>query len=141
MKRIVVDYANKTLILSSSFVKKASVFNTPEFDELQAVRCSHPDFTIAVRQFKKNTTQDHYKGLTYDYMREHITKVEGENAPAVLKELEDMIDISKCHSQGKRYPVIKSWFLSRYLEIAKFGMPENEENVVVIPTTGEQAAA
>lgn len=126
MKKIVVDYTSKALILSSSFMKKASIFNTAEFDELQEVRRNHPDFTITVRQFKKNTAQDHYKGLTYDKMRERIIAIEGENAPAVLKEFEDLIDISKCHSNGKRYPVIKSWFLNRYSDIAKFGLTDEQ---------------
>ncbi len=64
--------------------------------------------------------------MSYDYMRYYISKVERSNAPAVLEELEHMIDISKCHSLNKRYPAIKSWFLEHYPEIAQHGLTEEE---------------
>jgi len=34
--------------------------------------------------------------------------------------------ISQCHSQSKRYPVIKKWFLEKYPEVKKFGVPKEE---------------
>ncbi len=140
MTAIKINYEEKEIVISSSFQKKAFTYGTYEYDILQEVRCSHPDFTITVRQFKKKTSQEHYKGLTYNYMRGHIIKVEGENAPNALKELDDLIDISKCHSKGKRYPTIKKWFIDRYPEIAKFGISEDEEKVVAMPT-GDKSAA
>ena len=73
------------------------------------------------REFKKNTAQEHYRGLTYDFMREYIRTHETDATP-VLAELDDQIGISKCHSLGKRYPTIKAWFLERYPAIAAFGM-------------------
>lgn len=139
MTPIRISFEDRKIYISSSFQKKALIPNTDAYDMLQAVRRDYPDYTVAVRQFKKKTSQEHYRGLTYDYMRERIIKVEGENAPAVLQELEDLIFDSKCHS--KRYPVIKSWFLARYPEIAKFGMPKGEENVVDMPATSEKTAA
>lgn len=118
-----VDYANSKIILSSAFEKKAFIVGTQEYGMLQAVRQNHPSFTVAVRQFKKNTQQEHYRGLTYDYMRDHIRRHE-EGAQPILDELEDMIMVSKAHSLGKRYPVIKSWFLDRYPDVAKFGLTQ-----------------
>ena len=35
-----------------------------------------------------------------------------------------MILISKCQQQSLRYPTIKSWFLDKYPEVAKFGTVE-----------------
>ena len=43
-----------------------------------------------------------------------------------MTELDEMIGISKGHSLSKRYPTIKSWFLERYPEYAKFGMTDEE---------------
>ena len=124
MTAIRVIYDERRIVLSSAFEKKAFVPGTVEYEKLQAVRRDYPDFTLAVRKFQTNTEQDRYRGLTYDYMRWYISSREADAKP-VLDELEEMIDISKCHSQGKRYPTIKKWFLDRYPEIAKFGMPES----------------
>ncbi len=127
MKPIIMDYANKKIYLSSAFQKKALIPGTTEYDKLQAVRCAHSGFEVETRQFKKNTKQERYKGLTYDYMRWYIEKVEtAEDAKALLKGLDDMIDISKAHSTGRRYPTIKKWFLDCYPEFAEFGMTDDE---------------
>ena len=126
MKAIVVDYAAGVISLSSAFEKKAFTPGTSEYAQLMAVRHDFPDFRLVTREFKKNTKQDHYKGLTYPFMREYITKVEGDNAPAVLEGLEALIDMSKCHSTGKRYPTVKKWFLERYPDVETFGMTAEE---------------
>ncbi len=126
MKAITVDYSNGVISLSSAFQKKAFVPGTSEYAQLMAVRNDFPDFKLATRKFKTNTKQDRYKGLTYDYMRWYITKVEGENAPAVLAGFEALLDMSKCHSTGRRYKEVKTWFFERYPDVKKFGMTEEE---------------
>ena len=134
MTPIRVDYAGRKIILSSAFEKKAFVPGTAEYDALQSVRALHPGFALATRQFKTNTKQEHYRGLTYDYMRDYISA--HEKAPeSVLAELNDMIGISKAHSLSKRYPTIKAWFLERYPEIAEFGMTPAKESVENAPAT------
>ena len=73
-----------------------------------------------------------FKGLTYDYMRTYIfTHEPKETKKDVLEEMEEMILISKCHSNAKRYPVIKNWFLEKYPEVKEFGMKKPEEKKVV----------
>ena len=125
MTAIRIDYPSRKIILSSAFEKRAFIPGTDEYDALQAVRAVHPGFTLATRQFKKNAKQEHYRGLTYDFMRDYIDSHETEPKP-VLAELDEMIGISKGHSLSKRYPTIKSWFLERYPEYAKFGMTDEE---------------
>ena len=127
MKAISVDYRSRVITLSSAFERKAFTPGTFEYAQLMEVRHEFPDFRLDTRQFKTNTKQDRYKGLTYDYMRNFIKNVEGEKAPAVLEGLESMIDISRGHSTCKRYPLVKKWFLNRYPAFAEFGM--NEEQV------------
>lgn len=126
MKPIIVDYRTRTITLSSAFERKALTPGTAEYAQLMEVRHEFPDFRLSTRQFKTNSKQDRYKGLTYDYMRWYIRKVEGDNAPAVLSWLESLIDISTGHSTGKRYPIVKQWFLNRYPEFAEFGMTEEQ---------------
>ncbi len=127
MKNIVVDYHNGKISLSSAFERKAFTPGTAEYAQLMEVRHEFPDFRLETRQFKTNTTQDRYKGLTYPYMRWYIGEVESkENVPAVLDALESLIRISKGHSTNRRYPLVKKWFLNRYPEFAEFGMSEEQ---------------
>ena len=39
-------------------------------------------------------------------------------------EFDELLLISQCHSKGRRYPVIKNWFLDNYPEVRDFGMVE-----------------
>lgn len=84
-----------------------------------------PTYEIKIRDdIKEKKTQEHYKGLTYDYMKKYIRRNESkETVNEVLSELEDKIFITKCHSNGHRYPIIKKWFLEKYPEVTTNGMP------------------
>ncbi len=123
---IKVLHAEGIIQMNSTFAKMAENTLSDEYRHLQTIRADYPDYPVIIRQIQKNAKQEHYKGLSYDYMRYYISKVERTNALAVLNELEHMIDIGKCHSLSKRYPVVKSWFLSRYPEVAKHGLSEEE---------------
>ena len=139
MTAIRVNYAERKIVLSSAFEKKAFVPGTVEYEQLRSVRNDYPEFRLVTRKFKTNTKQEHYRGLDYDFMRRYIRDHEVDAKP-VLDELDEMIGISKCHSLNKRYPTIKSWFLARYPEIAKFGMPKIAE-VAEVPSAEEADAA
>ena len=136
MTAIKVNYAKRKIVLSSAFAKKCFTPGSVEYTQLQAVRADYPDFALVTREFKTNTAQEHYRGLTYDFMREYIGSHE-KDAKVVLAELEEMIGVSKAHSLHKRYPTIKAWFLERYPAIAEFGMPK-QENVTQLPTTDKE---
>ena len=125
MTAIKVNYAERKIILSSAFAKKCFTPGSVEYTQLQAVRADYPAFALVTRKFKTNTAQEHYRGLTYDFMREYIGSHE-KDAKVVLAELEEMIGVSKAHSLHKRYPTIKAWFLERYPAIAEFGMTKSE---------------
>ena len=125
MTAIKVNYAKRKIVLSSAFAKKCFTPGSVEYTQLQAVRADYPDFALVTREFKTNTAQEHYRGLTYDFMREYIGSHE-KDAKVVLAELEEMIGVSKAHSLHKRYPTIKAWFLERYPAIAEFGMTKSE---------------
>ena len=124
------DHANKVIILYKWFDEKARNPKSKEFKMLVEYSKSFPTYEIVVRDdINTNSNQEHYKGLSYDYMREYIRRYEPiETRDSVLKELEDRIFISECHSKGHRYPAIKNWFLKKYPEIANNGMPTNEDD-------------
>ncbi len=137
MTAIRINYADRKIILSSAFVKKAFVPGTVEYAQLQAVRNDYPEFALVTRKFKANTAQEHYRGLTYEYMRDYIRSHEKDSKP-VLAELNEMIGISKAHSLCKRYPTIKAWFLERYPAVAEFGMPKSDNVSLLAPVATEE---
>ena len=117
-----VLHKDQIIQMNRIFAKAAENAMSDEYAYLQKVRSDYPTYAVTTRTIKRNGSQEHYKGLTYDFMRWYIQKVEGDNAAEVLKTFEDLIDISKCHSVSKRYPTIKARFLACYPEIADFGV-------------------
>ena len=122
-----LDHSNSSIVMDRTFAKKSEVVGSREYLLLQDCRRDYPFYTVIRRTIHKKPDQEHYRGLTYDYMRNYINKYDTENKEANLAILEEMIDISKCHSTCKRYPVIKQWFLDTYEDVKKFGIPEDEE--------------
>ena len=126
-----INHAETTIVMDRTFAKLAENTMSAEYAHLQQVRKDYPTYTVIQRQIKKNSNKECYKGMTYEYMEDYImTHGSVETIQANLREFEEMRLISKCHSKAFRYPVIKSWFLQKYPEIAKFGVcgaPKTEE--------------
>ena len=119
-----VDYSARTItVMSKPFAQKAFRYGTQEYEMLREVRAEHPGFAVTVRQIRKNSSQEHYKGLTYDFMRAYIEL----HDTSVSVEFEEMVLISKAHSAGLRYPTIKAWFLDRFPEVADFWIEQSIE--------------
>ena len=126
-----INHAETTIVMDRTFAKLAENTMSAEYAHLQQVRKDYPTYTVIQRQIKRNSNKECYKGMTYEYMEDYImTHGSVETIQANLREFEEMRLISKCHSKAFRYPVIKSWFLQKYPEIAKFGVcgaPKTEE--------------
>ncbi len=122
------DHENHEIVLYKWFAEKSKNPRNPEFKMLISYTTNFPTYKIVIRDdINVKETQEHYKGLTYEYMETYIRKYESEETKeAVLKEFSDKLFISECHSKGRRYPAIKKWFLDKYSEVAKFGMPTSE---------------
>ena len=124
-----LDHENRKIVMDRTFASKADLVGSEEYNLLQQCRRDYPTYLVTRKTIKKKATQEHYRGLTYDYMKEYINKYDTENKEANLALLDEMIDISKCHSTFKRYPVIKQWFLDTYPDVKKFGIPEEDNEV------------
>lgn len=134
MKGLKINFEERTIVMTRKFAAAASDPFTDEFQKLQEVRSAYPNFIVKRHTIKKNPNKECYRGLTYDYMRAYIRTHEPKaNVESALAELEDMIYISKCHSNGFRYPTIKKWFLEKYSEVAEFGteLRESEERKTI----------
>ena len=121
MREISIDRENNRIVMTRKFAKKADDPTTKEFRLLQEVMATYPNYRVVNHTIKKNPNKECYRGLTYEYMKSYIERYESD-VDSALKELEDMIFDSKCHSKGYRYPTVKKWFLNKYPEVAKFGV-------------------
>lgn len=124
--KLLINHANRTIVMDSTFAKYASNTRSEEYAHLQRVRQDYPDYNVIRRVIKSNSNKETYRGLTYDYIEDYIlTHGTPEEIKTNLKTYEEKKLISECHSKARRYPVIKSWFLDTYPEILKFGMNED----------------
>ena len=120
-----VRHDERQLVMDRTFAKNAENCASEEYNLLQRVRNDYPTYTVITRQIKRNSNKKTYKGLTYEYMEEYIMgHGTSEEIKKNLHEFNEMVLISKCHGKGYRYPIIKSWFLEKFPEIAAFGASE-----------------
>ena len=134
-----INHTDMTLVMDRTFAKLASDTRSDEYAHLQKIRADYPTYTVVERHIKRNVQKKTYAGLTYTYMEMYI-KTHGtkEKQEQNLAELSEMRLIASCHSKRFRYPVIKSWFLEQYPEIANFGLEDEDtdnDNNEVAPVT------
>ena len=135
-----VDTINRKIIMDRTFAKNAAIIGSAQYNLLQACRADYPDYEVVQRRIQKNSNQEHYRGLSYGYMEEYILNHEdGEDVVEVLQKFNEMKLIAACHSRGRRYPVIKQWFLERYPEVASFGVQKVETDNMLSVIEGAQA--
>ena len=120
-----LDHENRQIVMDRTFAKLSANIRNTEYQMLQDVRRDYPDYQVVTRRIKKNHAKECYKGLTYAYMRDYITRHSGTRSKE-YQTFSEMIDISKCHSDAFRYPVIKKWFLDTYEEIKTYGIVVDE---------------
>lgn len=120
-----LDHENRQIVMDRTFAKLSANIRNTEYQMLQDVRRDYPDYQVVTRRIKKNHAKECYKGLTYAYMRDYITRHSGTRSKE-YQTFSEMIDISKCHSDAYRYPVIKKWFLDTYEEIKTYGIVVDE---------------
>ena len=148
--KLLVKYAEGVIEMNTTFAKEMRNPLSEEYALLQRTRLDFPTFAIRTRQIKSNPHKDTYKGLTYEWMRNHIATHEPK---AVVEEklnaFDEMVYISKCHRGSLRYPTIKKWFLNEYPDVAKFGTIEvpaeaqaeetKSQNVIPMPEVQVEA--
>lgn len=139
LKVIEKENGENVLLMDKAFAKNASIVGSREYEMLQDARKAYPEYKVKTRKIKRNEAKECYKGLTYDFMEDYIlTHEPAETLDEVFNEFSEMLLISQCHSKAFRYPVIKRWFLDKYPEIKRYGMPKPK---VVIYNSKESKTA
>lgn len=115
MANIKINETKKVIEITKSFEKKARMYGTKEYDDLQIVRRDYPNFKVITKAARRNT--DGFKGLTFEYMEKYI-KEHSEEKDLLAEfykkcgrnENGENIDFFK----GEPYGKIKKWFLEQY---------------------------
>ena len=128
--KIMIKYAEQIIEVNTTFAKMMQNPMSDEYAQLQKIKQENPGFAVRQRKIKSNPKKDTYKGLTYEWMRNHIATHETD-ADQKLKEFDELVYTSKCHRTSLRYPTIKKWFLNEYPDVAKFCLADEAENAVV----------
>ena len=140
-----VKHAEQLIEMNTTFAKMIENPLSDEYALLQKLKMENPEFKVSRRKIKSNPNKDSYKGLTYEWMRNHIATHEPEaTREAMLHEFDEKIYISECHSKRLRYPTIKKWFLAQYPDVAKFGTEdvnqEESKSQNVVPFSAAKTA-
>lgn len=123
-----VDDKSKRLVMDRTFDRNRKIVGSREYKLLKMAKADHPMYEVMVRHIKKNPEKQVYKNLSYDYMREYITR--HTHAKERMIELEEMILRAKCHLE--KYGSVKKWFLAAYPDISDFTPAQFEEECALV---------
>ncbi len=146
--------SKKTIEMTKAFAKAASDPRSDEYALLQQVRRDYPRYKVTQRTIKHKKNQEHYAGLTYEYMENYIMNHVHSTMEERMKNLKDFNElrmIAMCHSKARAFPFIRSWFLDLFPEVEKFGVKiakveveeeiEEEEEQLALPAPTEAIAS
>ena len=144
--------SKKTIEMTKAFAKAATDPRSDEYALLQQVRRDYPRFKVTQRTINHKKSQEHYAGLTYEYMETYIM-AHGTMEERVknLKDFNELRMIAMCHSKARAFPFIRSWFLDLFPEVEKFGVKiakveveediEEEEEQLALPAPAVEKIA
>ncbi len=106
----VVRFDTRTLVVSRSFLKKASVPFSEEYDMLVRLTKQHPDFKIVVKTTASRKPQFM---PTYDKMVDYIHRQD--NAENLMEEFDAVRQMARMHNSAYMY--VRRWFLTQFPEL------------------------
>ena len=126
--KLLVKYAEGVIEMNTTFAKEMRNPLSEEYALLQRTRLDFPTFAVRTRKINTNPKKDTYKGLTYEWMRNHIATHEPKNiVEQKLAEFNDLIALDKKnkvegaeHLEAAGYLDVKKWFLAKFPEIKQY---------------------
>ncbi len=97
-----VNFVTRTIEVSTSFAKKASIYGSTEYQMLTDAQKAHPEYTLDIQKPKKSVI----KGIDHEFMRKYIMAHDEDN------KLMNAFD--KLVAEKLSYPELKAWFVDKY---------------------------
>lgn len=123
MANIKLNFNKRTIEVTKSFMKAASIYNSDQYKEFLAVQRDYPTYSVVVMKEKRNTKKDTYSGLTLEVMEKYIASHDDGSCTAMnkFKDLRGNSDIANAlDADSYTYGEIKKWFLNQYPEVKNF---------------------
>ena len=116
MTNLKINDKNRTIELSNTFAKAASIFGSDEYKDLQEARRDYPNYrVITVKQ--KSTSNDSFVKLSIKDMDKYIaTHNVIDELKAEYRSLRGLDD----NGVAVNYQTIKDWFMNAFPEFEQF---------------------
>ena len=101
-------------IVSKTFLKKADIFGTNEYAEMQSFYEMHPGATIKAKTIKTKPDKRTTKNYTYENMELYIKATKGEKVNEFLEEMNTIKNVSQI--QKRPYKYVLDWFKETFPE-------------------------
>lgn len=109
-----LNFTDETIDVTKSFMKKASIYGTPEYTELLNAQNDRPHFTInIISSSKKSSAQ---KSISYDEMKEYVRDEYGKDSS---EEKALLYTLQRAKKQNITYGVVKKWFFESFPNYGK----------------------
>ena len=111
-----INMNKKTIELTKSEMKSATVFGTTEYDDLQTIRSHYPNFRVVEIKSKRNTSD--FANLTLNDIKTYVAKRgtdEQKDHFSFISKRTVTEDGEYCEAQP--FFQIKAWFLNEFPEI------------------------
>ncbi len=122
MTSISINAKNRTIELSNTFAKAASLFGSEEYRQLQEARRDYPSYrVITVKQ--KGSGKAEFAKLSFNFMDKYVKKqANNDELKAEYRSLRGLDEDWKKDKNGfaEDYQTIKDWFLNNFPEFEKF---------------------
>ena len=118
---IIINERKNTIEITKDFQKKASIFNSNEYNELKAAKADFPTYRVCVKSAPKRKIEDR---MTISDMMLYIEKHSG-NDSAQMKQFVELrgVSVKEAGNRGDavesaKFHEIKEWFFATYSELA-----------------------
>lgn len=105
-----INFQEHKIIITSAFAKKASRFNSEEYNELMEVQEKHPSFEVTVKDQTKRKSSS-VKGITREFMYDYAEKHEKEDSAEAF---------AKLKNDNATFASVKATFLKHYPEFKNY---------------------
>ena len=116
MNAITINAKNRTIEMSNTFAKAASVFGSDEYKDLQEARRDYPNYRVITLK-QKSTGNDSFVKLSFKDMDKYIaTHNVSDELKAEYRSLRGLDD----NGVAEDYQTIKDWFMNTFPEFEQF---------------------
>ena len=116
MNAISVNTKNRTIELSNTFAKAASLFGSEEYKQLQEARRDYPSYLVVTLK-QKGTGKAEFAKLSFDFMDKYIASHDvSDDLKAEYNSLRGRDD----NGVAVDFQIVKDWFLNTFPEFEKF---------------------